>query len=132
MAWVRGRAYGQDLRDRVFGAGTARAVAERLGVSVSYVVKARARLRDTGEVEPGPQRNHVPSRLAGELAALRERVMAVPDATVAEMRSWLGAERGVAVGHATVWRALSKLGLTLKKSRSERQSRIDPTLPPHA
>lgn len=35
MGWVRGRAYGQDLRDRVFGSEPARVTAERLGVSVS-------------------------------------------------------------------------------------------------
>ena len=51
MAWRRGRALGQDLRDRVLAdAGRpARAVAARFGVSVSYVVKARQRLRDVGE-----------------------------------------------------------------------------------
>ena len=47
MAWRRGQALGQDLRDRVLAdAGRpARAVAARFGVSVSYVVKARQRLR---------------------------------------------------------------------------------------
>ena len=132
MAWVRGRAYGQDLRDRVFGEEPARATAERLGVSVSYVVKARARLRDTGAVEAGRQCNHVPPRLADELPALRERVMAAPDTTIAELRRWLHEERGALVGHATVWRALSKLGLTLKKSRSARPNRIARTSPPPA
>jgi len=132
MGWLRGRAYGQDLRDRVFCSEPARATAERLGVSVSYVVKARARLRETGAAEPGPQCNHVPSRLDGELPALREHVTKTPDATIAELRGWLCAERGIAVGHATVWRAMSKLGLTLKKSRSARPNRIARTLPPPA
>ena len=61
MAWRRGQALGQDLRDRVLAdAGRpARAVAARFGVSASYVVKARARLRDAGEASARPQRNRV-------------------------------------------------------------------------
>ena len=44
MSWQRGRAYAQDLRDRVLAAsGRLRKVAERLGVSPSYVSRARMR-----------------------------------------------------------------------------------------
>jgi hypothetical protein len=47
MAWRRGQAYGQELRDRVLAAEAlpAREVAERLSVSPSYVVKVWARPR---------------------------------------------------------------------------------------
>ena len=57
MAWRRGQAYGQDLRDRVLAAEgeTVRMVAARLSVSPSYVVKVRARLRQTGEREARPR-----------------------------------------------------------------------------
>jgi len=46
MAWRRGQALGQDLRDRVLADNgrASRAVATRFGVSVSYVVKARQRV----------------------------------------------------------------------------------------
>jgi transposase len=66
MAWRRGQAYGQDLRDRVLGYSdmTLVQVAERFDVSPSYVSKVRARLRELGDAGPGPQRNHVPLRLA--------------------------------------------------------------------
>jgi transposase len=55
MGWRRGQAYSQDLRDRVLAVDqlTARQAAERFGVSVSYVVKARQRLARTGS--PAPQ-----------------------------------------------------------------------------
>ena len=55
MAWRRGQTYSQDLRDRVLAAEelTARRVAERFGVSVSHVVKARQRLVRTGAPTPG-------------------------------------------------------------------------------
>jgi hypothetical protein len=40
MAWRRGQAYSQDLRDRILSAeGSARSVAAQFVVSVSYVVK---------------------------------------------------------------------------------------------
>jgi transposase len=45
LSWQRGRAYSQDLRERVLVANelSARAAADRFGVSVSYVIKARQR-----------------------------------------------------------------------------------------
>ena len=56
MAWRRGQALGQGLRERVLADARrpARAVAERFRVSVSYVVKARQRLRDTSEASARP------------------------------------------------------------------------------
>jgi transposase len=124
MAWRRGQALGQDLRDRVLAdAGSpARAVAARFGVSVSYVVKARARLRDAGEACARPQRNRVAPRLAPHHGAIRAEVAKRPSATVAELRAWLAAAHGAAVGHAAMWRTLDRLGLTRKKSRSGRRS----------
>src|SRR4028118_1096095 len=50
MAWRRGQAYGQDLRERVLGAAglSLRAAAARLAVSPSYVAKAAARAAGGG------------------------------------------------------------------------------------
>ncbi len=118
MAWRRGRAYGQDLRDRVLAAAdlSLRAAAARFAVSPSYVSKVRARLREAGEAAPGPQRNHVPPRLAPLADALRARVASGSDATLAELRAWALAEHGVRVSQPVMWKALARLGLTLKKS----------------
>lgn len=93
MAWRRGRALGQDLRDRVLAdAGRpARAVAARFGVGASYLVKARQRLRDEGEASARPQRNRVPPRLAPHGEAIRAEAARRPGATVAEVRAWLAA-----------------------------------------
>ena len=53
MLWRRGKAYGQDLRERVFAAadiGTpVGEIAEMLFVSISYVSKALCRRVDTDE-----------------------------------------------------------------------------------
>jgi hypothetical protein len=85
-------ALSQDLRDRVLGAsGTVAAVAARFGVSVSYVVKARARLRDAGEASARPQRGRLAPRLAGHEEALRAEVARRPSATCEELRAWAGA-----------------------------------------
>lgn len=61
----RGRAYSQDLRDRVLAAigEPIRSAAARLAVSPSYVSKVQSKGRDTGQTTAGPQRNHVPPRL---------------------------------------------------------------------
>jgi transposase len=129
MAWRRGQAYGPDLRGRVLAEGAAplRAVAARFGVSPSYVSKVRARLRDLGERTPGPQRNHVPPRLAPVMEALRARVAAEPDATIAALRAWALAAYGVGVSHPVMWTALTRLGLTLKKSGCAPPSRVRST-----
>ena len=118
MAWRRGRAYGQDLRERVLAAAdlSLRAAAARFAVSPSYVSKVRARLRETGEATPGPQFNHVPPRLAPLADALRARVAGGSDASLAELRAWVLAEHGVRVSQPVMWKALARLGLTLKKT----------------
>ena len=118
MAWRRGQAYGQDLRERVLGAAglSLRAAAARFAVSPSYVAKVRGRLRRTGDTAPGPQRNHVPPRLAPLAGALRARVAAGADATLAELRAWALAGHGVRVSQPVMWKALARLGLTLKKT----------------
>jgi transposase len=128
MAWRRGRAYGPDLRARVLAAldagATVREAAERFAVSPSYAAKARLRRKATGEVEARPQRGgHRPRLLAPHEAALRARVDEADDATLAELRVWLSKERGVSVSPGTVWAAVARLGLTLKKSASGRRSR---------
>lgn len=131
MDWRRGRAYGPELRGRVLAAcdsgASVREVAERLMVSPSYVVKVRQRREETGETQARRGRGRPASKLAAHLEPLRERVMAQPDATLGELQGWLLAERGVSVSPVTVWRALARLGLTLKKSRSAPPSRTDRT-----
>src|SRR5215218_8172557 len=100
MAWRRGQTYSQDLRDRVLAAAalTARQAAERFGVSVSYVVKARQRLVRTGA--PTARRR---LRFHG---ARQERVARGPDATLAERREWLNEAHGVVAGLTTGWKTL--------------------------
>ena len=124
MAWRRGQAYGQDLRDRVLGCPelTLLEVATRFGVSPSYVSKVRARLRTLGQATPGAQRGHLPLRLAGFTDALQTQIKASPDATLNELRTWLVQTHQVSVSYPVMWKVVARLGLTLKKSTSRPRS----------
>lgn len=85
-----GRAYGQDLRDRVLNAtGSIREVALRFSVSESYVARARSRRRRLREDTPGVQCNHVPAKLGGLEPTLVARVAAVNDQTPKQLAQWL-------------------------------------------
>jgi len=121
MEWRRGKAYSQDLRERVFAlcdAGNAVGeIAEALCVSTSYVSKALSRRRDTGELLARPQRCHVPPKLSGLYDAIRAEVASRPDATLAELRHWLGTVHGVSASDGLMHATLVKLGLTHKKRR---------------
>lgn len=128
MAWHRGQAYAQDLRDRVLGArGSIREVAARFGVSESYVANARSRRRRLGDEKPGVQCNHVRPRLAGLEGALSARIAQAPDLTLKQLCQWVEVEHGVHVAPTTMWKTLARLGLSLKKSRSMRPSKNAPT-----
>ena len=116
MFWRRGQAYGQDLRDRVLAApGLLREVAERFGVSQSYVSRARSRRNRLGQASPGLQCNHVPLRLAALKAPLLAQVASAPDQTLAQLCQWVQAGHGIAVGPTTMCKTLARFGLTLKK-----------------
>ena len=133
MQWRRGKAYSQDLRERVFvlhDAGDAVGeIADALCVGTSYVSKALSRRRDTGETSTRPQRCHVPPKLLGLYDAIRAEVTSRPDATLAELRRWLDAAHGVSASDGLMHGTLVKLGLTHKKRRCMPPSRTVRTLP---
>lgn len=118
------RAYSTDLRGRVLaaceaGMGTAEA-AETFAVSESWVRRVKQRFRDDGEAAPRTPARRGPTRaLDGQDERIRREVRDHPGLTAAEYRARLG----VAASVLTVWRALRRLGLTHKKSRSGRPSR---------
>jgi transposase len=104
-SWRRGRAYAQDLRERVLSADGVRCgeVAERYGVSASYVVKARQRRARLGELRPGRQVSHTPPKLAGHYGVISAQVARQPDMTLDELRAWILAELAISVSISTVW-----------------------------
>jgi transposase len=80
MLYRRGKAYSQDLRERVFAASDdgerVGEVAELLRVSVSYVSKALTRRRTTEETTARSGRGRKLPKLAPFYAAIRAHVAA--------------------------------------------------------
>jgi transposase len=118
-------AYSMDLRERVAaasdeGAETRAELAERFAVSPSWIRRLLQRRRATGSLAPRPHGGgRAPAFDAAAARRLRAAVSAAPDATLRE----LAAAAGVACGTSATDRALRRLGITRKKSRSGRPSR---------
>jgi len=116
-------AYSLDLRERIVaacdeGAMTHGEVAEAFGVGRWLVQKLLRQRRETGSLAPLP-RGRGPDPLLGEeqLKAVRKLSEHQRDATLDELREALGKGGGPRVGRTTMFQALRKLGLPLKKRR---------------
>ena len=131
MLYQQGKAYSQDLRERVFAASDAGdqvgEIADLLRVSVSYVSKALTRRRTTGETTVRTGRGHKPPKLSPFYPAIRAYVAERADTTIETLRAWLLARHQVSASVGLIWNTLKRLGLTLKKSRCGRVSRIGRT-----
>lgn len=121
-------AYSLDLRERICaacdeGSETREEVAERFGVSRSFLQKLLRRRREAGSIAPKPKgRGPRPLMGDGEIRRLRSLVKKKPDATLAELCIGLAEEGGVLVSQPTMCRALKALRLPLKKRRFMRRS----------
>ena len=121
--------YSQDLRQRILETvqrreGSLRQIAQRFLVSLSFVVRLLQTYRRTGSIQPQPHRGGNPAALGPEdLERLRDLVREQPDATLEELRQWLG----VAGSTMALCRALKKLGLPRQKKvpRAQEQDRPD-------
>lgn len=133
MAWRRGKAHSQDLRDRVFAAADdgelVGQIARTLRLSVSYVSKALTRRRLTGQTTARPQCCHVPPKLADLYSAIEAQVNHRPDMTIGELRTWLQETHQVSASTGLIHRTLAALDLTYKKSPSTLPSKRARTLP---
>ena len=127
MLWYRGKAYSQDLRERVFAAADngepVGQIASLLRVSISYVSKVLSRRQVSGETTARPQRCHIAPKLSGLHPAILAQVSSQPDATIAELRAWLLETHKVAASTGLMHRTLAALDLTYKKSPSTRPSK---------
>ena len=121
-------AYSQDLRDRVLAASDramkTKQIADLFGVSPAWVRRVKQRRREHGETAPRPPAPLV-RRMKIDRVRLRALVAGRPDATLAELRTMLGVD----CAESAVWKALDKMGYTLKKRRSMRPSKIGRTWP---
>src|SRR5919205_4154129 len=114
------KAYSRDLRIRALDAldgGTPRPEVIRLfGVSTATLTRWRRRQRETGSLAESPRSGPPGRKTVGLSSALPARLADQPDATLEEHCQWWAGEAGVRVSHATMSRALTRLGWTRKNS----------------
>jgi putative transposase len=112
--------YPMALRERALRfveAGESRhAVARRLGVSVSCVVKWLARHSLTGSVKPLKIGGHVPRKIAGADRDWLLQQIKGRDVTLQGLADELLAERGLKVDYRTMWNFVHREGLRFKKN----------------
>ena len=115
--------YSMDLRTRVLrdsDAGmSSKEVAAKYSVSRSWVDRIKQRRRERGEIAPRKQTKFRGRTLDHHqeyrLGAL---ITAQPDATLAELRDALPTTAAL----STLWRAIDRLGLTVKKNGIRRRT----------
>jgi len=114
--------YSMDLRTRVLAdwdAGLpAKEVSAKFRVSRSWVNRLVQRRRENGEVRPRQQKIFKKQAFAGQEDRLRAFVAAKPDQTLAELREALQSSASL----SSLWRALDRLRLTLKKNGTRRRT----------
>jgi transposase len=93
-------------------------VAGKYRVSRAWVHRLVQRRRETGEIGPRPQTRFRTQALAGQEDRLRGLIDAQPDRTLAELRVALP----TAASLSSIWRALDRLGLTVKKNGTRRRT----------
>lgn len=101
---------------------TQQQIAERFGVSTAWIKKLLKRRRETGSIAPKPHGGGMPAKYRGKaLERLQAALAAQPDASLEELRD----RTRVPASIMAVFRALERLGVHRKKSRSGRLSKTD-------
>ncbi len=122
-------AYSMDLRRRVLADSDAglptKQVAEKYGVSRTWVRWLKRRRRETGKIGPGRSTGRPRKIDRDKLAALVEQF---PDATLVELRDKLGIE----CSPSAIWMALDAMRITFKKKRCGPPNKTGRTSPRNA
>jgi transposase len=131
------RAYSLDLRERVLASldrGMSRAEAAiTFAVSLSTIKRWVARRRSGMSLVPGYSPGRSLALGDAELASLLTRLEAAPDATLDAHLLWWNAQHPERiVSRATLDRAITRLGISRKKSRSVRANAMKLLVPPFA
>jgi len=111
-----------DLRKRILKAcdkgGKTKAVAARFEVSESFVRALKRRRRTTGKIEALPKNSGPKPKLKAHEEKLRALIKAQPDATLEELRERLGVD----VQLSTLWYAIDRMKLSVKKNRMRQRA----------
>ena len=121
--------YSMDLRERVLADCDAgfptKQVAEKYGVSRTWVRSLKQRRRETGSIAPCVPTGRPRKINREQLATL---VKQCPDATLVELRDRLGVDCSA----TAIWMALAAMRITFKKKRCAPPSKIGRTSPRNA
>ena len=104
------------------GGQSRRGAAKLFGVAISTVIDWVGAWREEGRLTAKPMGGDHSSRLKADRDWLLERIAAVPDLTLEEIRAEL-AVRGKHVGYGTVWRFFAAEGISFKKNRARQRAR---------
>ena len=119
------QAYSLDLRRHVLADCDAglktKVVAQKYGVSRTWVRGLKQRRRETGEI--GPRQGRPGRKPKIDRVRLAALVAEDADATLAELRERLG----VGCALSALWKALAALKLTFKKKRCGPRNKTAPT-----
>jgi transposase len=124
--------YSQDLRDRVIdaverGEMSRRAAARRYEISESVAIKWLERLERNGSRAPVGHGGHRASKLMPHRDFLEAARAEKSDITLQALCDRLLTERGVKADTSMMSRFFRRIGVTFKKRRSSRKSKIVPT-----
>ena len=124
--------YSQDLRDRVIdaverGELSRRAAARHYEVSELAAIKWLGRFELDGSRAPVGHGGHRPAKLMPHRGFIEAARREKPDATLQALCDRLLAERGVKADASMMSRFFRRIGVTFKKRRSWRASRIGRT-----
>jgi transposase len=115
--------YSMDLRTRVlrdWDAGMkAEAVAEKYQVSRAWVHRLQQRRRETGSIAPKKQTRWRTPILTAQLDELQRLITEQPDRTLAELQAALRTSACL----TTIWRAIERLDITVKKNGARLRAR---------
>lgn len=114
-----GRPYSDDLRSRVVLAmasgRSCRDVGAAFGIAPSTAGNWHRQYCRTQSYSARPMGGDRRSKLGAEATWIADRLAAVPDMTLKDVRHEL-CERGIEVSYASVWRTVKRLGLRFKKN----------------
>ena len=120
--------HSMEIRQRIVAAldakeGSQREIAERYGVSGSFIVRLLQHRRKTGGLEPSPHGGGRSFSLdADARRRLAEMVGKQPDATLQKLKTFGGFDCTL----TTLWRTLRRMGLTRKKKTLHASERDRP------
>jgi transposase len=119
--------YSEDLRIRAVEAvinGTSRRqVAKLFKVGASSVIRWSEQHDETGSVAAKAMGGSRGTKIEGaDREWLLQLIADQPDLTLEEMRRELARERGLAVGHGSIWRFCDREKQTLKKNSARRSA----------